>query len=106
MTSAGIEQSQINGSADFWRYFIGVNVIPANTKNKTTAIRWSEYQDKPIPEWQYEQWKKEGDLNKGIAIIGLSRSISFVALQSTSKGCLDYLVLIVAQTLNCRGVLQ
>jgi hypothetical protein len=59
----------INDWADFWRYDIGINIIPADTKNKTTTIRWSEYQDKPIPEWQHEQWKKEGAFNRGIAII-------------------------------------
>jgi hypothetical protein len=65
--SAG--QNKINKSADFWRYDIGVNVIPADTKNKTTSIKWSEYQDKPIPEWQHEKWKKESVFSKGIAVI-------------------------------------
>jgi putative DNA primase/helicase len=69
MTSEDINQSSIIESSDFWRYFIGVNVIPADTNNKTTAIRWSKYQNQPIPEWQHEQWKKDGAFNKGIAII-------------------------------------
>jgi hypothetical protein len=59
----------INESADYWRYDIGVNVIPADTKNKITNIQWSDYQLQPVPEWLHERWKDEGDFNKGIAII-------------------------------------
>jgi hypothetical protein len=62
-------QSTINESADFWRYDIGVNVIPADTKNKTTNIKWSEYQDTPISEELHNRWKSEGTFSKGIAII-------------------------------------
>jgi Bifunctional DNA primase/polymerase, N-terminal len=69
MVSTNIEQNTLAESADFWRYDIGVNVIPADTKNKTTTVRWSEYQDTPISKWRHEQWKKEGAFNKGIAII-------------------------------------
>jgi hypothetical protein len=59
----------INESADFWRYDIGVNVIPSDTKNKTTNIQWSAYQGSPVPEALYEQWKMEEAFNKGIAVI-------------------------------------
>jgi hypothetical protein len=34
----------MNDAADFWRYNIGANVIPADTRNKTTSIGWTEYQ--------------------------------------------------------------
>jgi hypothetical protein len=61
--------NKINESADFWRYDIGVNVIPADTINKKPLVQWSEWQDKPIPEWQHEKWKAEGMFLKGIAII-------------------------------------
>lgn len=64
-----VEPTNINESADFWRYDIGVNVIPADTKNKKPTVLWSEYQDKPIPESQHEQWKEEKAFSKGIAII-------------------------------------
>jgi hypothetical protein len=50
---------------DFWRYKKGVNVIPADTKLKTTTIQWKEYQESPIPEWKHIQWKEEGAFNKG-----------------------------------------
>jgi hypothetical protein len=50
---------------DFWRYKKGVNVIPADTKLKTTTIQWKEYQKSPIPEWKHIQWKEEGAFNKG-----------------------------------------
>ena len=32
------------GWANFWRYEIGVNVIQADTRNKTTGSKWSKYQ--------------------------------------------------------------
>jgi hypothetical protein len=39
-----------NGWADFWRYDIGVNVIPAKTIIKETYINWKQHQDMPIAE--------------------------------------------------------
>jgi len=63
------EPNTFNESADFWRYDIGVNVIPADTINKTTNIRWSEYQNKPIPEELYNRWKQEDAFSKGMTII-------------------------------------
>jgi hypothetical protein len=59
----------INESADFWRFDIGLNVIPSDTKNKTTNIQWSAFQGSPVPEALYEQWKREEAFNKGIAVI-------------------------------------
>ena len=63
------ETNTINQSADFWRYDIGVNVIPADTINKKPIVCWSEWQDKPIPEELHNQWKAEGLFSNGIAII-------------------------------------
>jgi Bifunctional DNA primase/polymerase, N-terminal len=58
-----------NGWADFWRHRIGVNVIPTDTTNKSTYIKWSKWQDKPIPEEQHNKWKDENAFSKGMAII-------------------------------------
>jgi hypothetical protein len=55
--------------ADYWRYEVGVNVIPANTKDKNTYIKWRQWQNSPISEEQHEQWKEEGAFNNGMAII-------------------------------------
>jgi hypothetical protein len=60
----------MNEWANFWRYEIGVNVIPANTREKRTFINWKEYQNSPISEEQHEQWKATGAFNDGMAIIG------------------------------------
>jgi Bifunctional DNA primase/polymerase, N-terminal len=60
---------EVNKWADFWFYEIGVNVISADTKNKQTHENWSQWQDKPIPEEEHEQRKKNGKYNKGIALI-------------------------------------
>jgi hypothetical protein len=58
-----------NTFADFWRYDIGVNMIPANTKFKSTSIKWSQYQNTPIPEWQHTAWENSGVFINGLAII-------------------------------------
>lgn len=55
--------------ADYWRYVIGVNVIPADTKNKKTSIKWLQYQNSPISEEQHNKWKQEGAFVNGMAII-------------------------------------
>jgi hypothetical protein len=59
----------MNDAADFWCYEIGVNVIPADTRNEVTSIRWAEYQHSPISEEQHNKWKADNAFNKGIAII-------------------------------------
>ena len=63
------EYKSINDWADFWRYDIGVNVIPADTRRKVTYESWAEWQDKPIPDELYGEWKSSGAFNKGIAVI-------------------------------------
>ena len=64
-----LSSNEINKWADFWHYVIGVNVIPANTKEKATYENWSQWQDKPIPDELHEQRKRNGEYNEGIAII-------------------------------------
>ncbi|MEJ7642661.1 MAG: hypothetical protein WKF36_10805 [Candidatus Nitrosocosmicus sp.] len=54
---------------EYWFYTIGINVISANTINKTPTEEWSEYQDKPIPPESFEQNKRNGVYKNGIAII-------------------------------------
>lgn len=55
--------------ADFWRYIIGVNVIPANTRKKIITISWKQYQNTPIAEEVHAAWKNRGAFNDGMAII-------------------------------------
>jgi putative DNA primase/helicase len=58
-----------NAWADFWRYQIGVNVIPAFGAEKTPLVKWKEYQDKPISEALHNQWKSENKFRNGMAVI-------------------------------------
>ncbi|AIF83286.1 hypothetical protein NTE_01214 [Candidatus Nitrososphaera evergladensis SR1] len=58
-----------NEWADFWRNVIGVNVIPADTRNKRTWIKWSQYQDSPISNKQHDEWKATNGFNQGMAVI-------------------------------------
>ena len=61
--------NSINDSADFWHNQIGVNIIPADTKEKKTDENWTQWQDKPITDELHEERKRNGEYNKGIAII-------------------------------------
>jgi P4 family phage/plasmid primase-like protien len=58
-----------NAWADYWRYVIGVNVVPADTRNKVTGTRWAEFQRSPITEEQHEKWKADNAFCNGMAII-------------------------------------
>jgi Bifunctional DNA primase/polymerase, N-terminal len=72
MTTVNAEGSQIqflNESADFWRYDIGVNVIPADTINKRPIVTWAEWQDRPIPEELHNRWIEQGAFSNGIALV-------------------------------------
>jgi len=64
-----ISYNSLNNAADFWYNKIGVNVIPADSKNKLTYTKWSQWQNTPISLEQFEQWKKEEKFDSGIAII-------------------------------------
>jgi putative DNA primase/helicase len=60
---------QCNAYADYWRYYVGVNIIPAYSIGKKPSVEWKEYQNVPIPESIHEKWKKEGRFIAGSALI-------------------------------------
>ena len=68
--TANQKREYYNLWADFWRYVIGVNVIPANTREKIVSVPWKPYQTEPVSEEQHHQWKQEGAFDSGMAIIG------------------------------------
>ena len=59
----------LNEWADFWRYQVGGNLIPADTRNKRPVVEWKQYQNDPVPEEQHQQWKRENAFKDGMAII-------------------------------------
>lgn len=58
-----------NQWADFWRYDKGLNVFPADTRNKKTYEAWSKWQNEPISEEQHNEWKKTNAFSNGMAIM-------------------------------------
>lgn len=58
-----------NAWADYWRYYVGVNVIPSIGRMKRPTEKWEIYQDKPIPEETHNEWKSKGRFNNGMAIM-------------------------------------
>jgi len=63
-----------NDYANYFRYKIGVNVIPANSKNKKPLVGWKSdvrgnWQEIPIPEEIHQQWIRENKFKDGLAVI-------------------------------------
>lgn len=68
-----------NEYADLWYNEIGGNVFPANSKEKKPYwtdnkgekhyISWSEYQETPITEAQFKEWKESNAFKNGLAVI-------------------------------------
>lgn len=58
-----------NQAADFWRYTIGVNAMPADTREKTVYINWSPWQNQPVSEEQHKEWKNNKSFDEGLAMI-------------------------------------
>ena len=56
--------NSMNNGAHFWNNGIGVNTIPANTQIKKPLINWKAYQENPVSEETFEQWKKKAHLRK------------------------------------------
>ncbi|MGH9987655.1 MAG: hypothetical protein ACRD8W_27245, partial [Nitrososphaeraceae archaeon] len=60
-----------NAWADYWRHYIGANVIPIIGLHKVPVknCHWSLYQNAPISQEQHDQWKNDGSFVEGNAII-------------------------------------
>src|SRR4051812_7089173 len=58
-----------NGWSDFWRHNIGVNVIPAVGWIKKPLVKWTQWQNKPVPPELHEEWKSKKMFDQGLAII-------------------------------------
>ena len=50
--------------ADYNRDILGVNTIPADTQSRIEYPNWRNWQDKPIPQSQHEDWKASGAFSK------------------------------------------
>ena len=60
-----------NAYADYWRYYVGLNVIPAvgTAKVPIKGCNWKKYQDNQISEEQHNEWKKNNAFRDGMAVI-------------------------------------
>lgn len=54
---------------DFWFYTIGVNVCPADTRNKRISESWKPMQTTAMSVKEYEDLKKEGTFIRGAAVV-------------------------------------
>ena len=64
-----MDKDYANYMADYNRNTFGVNVIPADTQSRVEYPSWKNWQDKPIPQSQHEEWKATGAFSKGMARI-------------------------------------
>lgn len=58
-----------NKFADYWRYDIGANVIPAVTATKKPLVEWKKWQIEPISEEMHQEWKNKNLFKNGMAVI-------------------------------------
>jgi hypothetical protein len=58
-----------NRILDFWFYEVGVNIVPVDSRNKSTSSRWITEQNEAMKPEVYEQMKKDGDFIKGAAVV-------------------------------------
>ncbi len=58
-----------NGWARFWYSIIGANVIPAKTRIKKTFVKWTPYQDEPVPRETFEEWIRNDEFKDGMALV-------------------------------------
>lgn len=54
---------------DFWFYIVGINICPADTRNKRISDNWKVRQSEPMSPNEYEAMKKEGAYIRGAAVI-------------------------------------
>ncbi len=58
-----------NDYADFWRKEVGVNIIPADAIKKIPKVKWTQYQQEPIPLAVHDKWKADDMFKDGMAVI-------------------------------------
>ena len=69
MTFVNMNPQTPNEWADYLRYVIGVNVVPADGIHKASYETWSLFQHDPVSEEQHNEWKANDEFRNGIAII-------------------------------------
>ncbi|MBA3749317.1 MAG: bifunctional DNA primase/polymerase [Nitrosopumilus sp.] len=98
--------ADINDWADFWFYIIGVNIFPADTKNKVTYEKWSEWQNNSISIDLHCEWKETNKYSKGIALIpgkvwrGPNKDKLFVFIDLDNQKAIDE----VCKVFNCKDL--
>lgn len=58
-----------NAWADYWRYYVGVNVIPAISRIKQPIVEWKVYQDAPVPAEVHNEWKDKALFKDGMVLM-------------------------------------
>jgi hypothetical protein len=61
--------SELFSVLDFWFYTVGVNVCPADTRNKRTSESWKPMQNTSMLNEEYEELKKTGAFIRGAAVV-------------------------------------
>jgi hypothetical protein len=61
--------SELFSILDFWFYTVGVNVCPADTRDKRISESWKPMQTTAMSVEEYEDLKKEGAFIRGAAVV-------------------------------------
>lgn len=54
---------------DFWFYKVGVNLCPADTRNKRVSENWKAMQTVAMSDQDYEDLEKEGAFIRGATVV-------------------------------------
>lgn len=121
MTDNPIEDTPLgpNDWADFWYHKRKCNIFPYDTKNRIPVISsYKEYQNKRIPEDVFENWKKKGLFEPGMAIFpgkiyldpkeedGTSNALYLIAIDLDRKEAIEEFCSLNGKTITCNDLAQ
>lgn len=72
----------------FWRKDLGVNTIPADTRNKKPLEEWKRWQTEPTPEPLQLHWERNDKFANGINVV-LGKIHHSVGLKDYYLSCID-----------------
>lgn len=97
--------------ADFWRHCIGINVIPVDSRKKKPLVRWKPWQDKPVSEAQFDEWKSKGLFTNGLAFIPGrvwhredKKQLFFVSIDADTSVAIEELGTRTGKTISLRRI--
>jgi Bifunctional DNA primase/polymerase, N-terminal len=85
-----LNDASVNEAADYYYSKWGVNYLPANTKDKSTTIKWKVFQEAPLLEDQHRIWTdNDNEEIKGIALV-MGKFWNNPFMEGKFLSCIDF----------------